>query len=150
MKLKAESRREFVLTLSISIKARVEAEPKERERERERESVCLGGKLVKWRKCLFICLTDTWDSKEFSGFEMGRFGLDLDHHGSAHLFLEEGKKNIEYNCYNFQANKKSFVKALEALGQPNFLNYQSPLFPIRARCKPFRGWRRGKKKKNLA
>ena len=143
MKLKAESRREFVLTLSISIKARVEAEPRER--------VCLGGKLVKWRKCLFICLTDTWDSKEFRGCEMGRFGLDLDHHGSAHLFLEEGKKNIEYNCYNFQANKKSFVKALEALGQPNFLNYQSPLFPIRARCKPFRGWRRGeKKKKKLA
>ena len=31
MKLKAEIRREFVLTLSISIKARVEAEPKERE-----------------------------------------------------------------------------------------------------------------------
>lgn len=31
MKLKAESRREFVLTLSISIKAQVEAEPRERE-----------------------------------------------------------------------------------------------------------------------
>lgn len=31
IKLKAESRREFVLTLSISIKAQVEAEPRERE-----------------------------------------------------------------------------------------------------------------------